>query len=119
MAEDILKVVIFLEMKRKRDSTAAEIQVEISDDGIRRILPYWYTYATHTKQRWIGMTLEAVYEREFRDRPMPYYKRAISEGRSVLLESVRSLLHADIELLLMETKLPWIIACVKVIILNM
>lgn len=50
-------------------------------DGLRFVKPYWYTYRTFCKERWIGKTLLQVFQKEFQDRPLTYYKQAISQGR--------------------------------------
>ncbi|KAI9801561.1 MAG: hypothetical protein M1825_003240 [Sarcosagium campestre] len=50
------------------------------EDGLRRVLPYHFTYNTNCKQRWRGRELLDVFSTEFRDRPLAYYKDAISRG---------------------------------------
>lgn len=48
---------------------------------LRRVEPYYFTYQTNVKQRWRGRTLFEVFESEFRDRPLEYYRAAMVEGR--------------------------------------
>lgn len=49
-------------------------------DGLRRVMPYHYTYNTYCKERWRGRTLLDIFASEFRDRPISYYKDAIERG---------------------------------------
>ncbi|ORY65454.1 DRAP deaminase [Pseudomassariella vexata] len=51
------------------------------ENGLRRIAPYHYTYQTWCKQRWRGRELLDVFESEFRDRPVAYYKSAMENGK--------------------------------------
>lgn len=51
------------------------------DNGLRRVAPYDYTYNTWCKERWRGRELLDIFESEFRDRPIAYYKRAIELGQ--------------------------------------
>ncbi|KAI0879009.1 pseudouridine synthase [Hypoxylon argillaceum] len=48
---------------------------------LRRVAPYYYTYNTWCKQRWRGREVLDVFESEFRDRPLSYYKHAIETGQ--------------------------------------
>ncbi|RDW92271.1 pseudouridine synthase-1 [Coleophoma crateriformis] len=50
------------------------------ENGLRRVAPYHFTYTTYCKQRWRGRGLLEIYECEFRDRPVEYYKDAIERG---------------------------------------
>ena len=43
------------------------------EDGLRRVVPYNYTYNTFCKERWRGKTLVEIFSLEFRDRPQEYY----------------------------------------------
>lgn len=45
------------------------------EDGLRKVLPYHYTYNTFCKERWRGRQLMDIFESEFRDRPTAYYVR--------------------------------------------
>ncbi|KAI0853090.1 pseudouridine synthase [Daldinia vernicosa] len=51
------------------------------ENGLRRVAPYHFTYKTWCKQRWRGRTLIDVFESEFRDRPLAYYKNAMETGQ--------------------------------------
>lgn len=53
----------------------------IIEDGLRRVAPYHYTYNTWVKERWRGRTLIDVFESEFRDRPLAYYRQAMETGQ--------------------------------------
>jgi tRNA pseudouridine synthase 9 len=50
------------------------------EDGLRKVKPYHFTYNTFAKQRFLGKTLVNVYNDEFRDRPVDYYRNAILKG---------------------------------------
>ena len=50
------------------------------EDGFRRVKPYHYTYTTWCKERWRGRELIDIFECEFRDRPLEYYRRAMEGG---------------------------------------
>lgn len=50
------------------------------DDDLRRVTPYYYTYNTWCKERWRGRTLFQVFQDEFRDRPVEYYRQAMESG---------------------------------------
>ncbi|MCJ1332545.1 hypothetical protein MMC10_009238 [Thelotrema lepadinum] len=43
------------------------------EKGLRKVLPYHYTYNTSCKQRWRGKELLQIFRSEFRDRPVEYY----------------------------------------------
>lgn len=45
------------------------------EDGLRKVLPYHYTYNTYCKERWRGRELLDIFSTEFRDRPQAYYVR--------------------------------------------
>lgn len=50
------------------------------EDGLRRVRPYHFTYTTWCKERWRGRELIDIFESEFRDRPLEYYRRAMVGG---------------------------------------
>lgn len=50
------------------------------EDDLRRIHPYHYTYNTWCKERWRGRKLIDVFESEFRDRPLEYYRMSMERG---------------------------------------
>jgi len=45
------------------------------EDGLRKVLPYHFTYNTYCKERWRGKEILDVFKTEFRDRPESYYVR--------------------------------------------
>jgi tRNA pseudouridine synthase 9 len=51
------------------------------EDGLRRVSPYFYTYNTYCKERWRGRELVDVFQNEFRDRPLEYYRAAMVSGQ--------------------------------------
>ncbi|KAK0386640.1 hypothetical protein NLU13_6475 [Sarocladium strictum] len=53
----------------------------VFEDGLRRVAPYFYTYKTYCKERWRGRTLIEIFEAEFRDRPLEYYRHAMETGQ--------------------------------------
>ena len=57
----------------------------IFEDGLRKIEPYHFTYRTNVKERWRGRQLLDVFSSEFRDRPLAYYVKSVSEGMCDLL----------------------------------
>ncbi|KAK1762349.1 pseudouridine synthase [Phialemonium atrogriseum] len=50
------------------------------ENGLRRVLPYHFTYNTNCKERWRGRELLAIFESEFRDKTVEYYREAIDSG---------------------------------------
>ncbi|KAK7739135.1 DRAP deaminase [Cytospora paraplurivora] len=50
------------------------------EGGLRRVKPYHFTYTTWCKERWRGRELIDIFECEFRDRPLAYYRRAMEGG---------------------------------------
>ena len=53
----------------------------VIEDGLRRVEPYHFTYNTWCKERWRGRTIIDVFESEFRDRPLEYYRNAMMTGQ--------------------------------------
>ncbi|KAH6613819.1 pseudouridine synthase [Chaetomium sp. MPI-SDFR-AT-0129] len=51
------------------------------EDGLRRVSPYFYTYNTWCKERWRGREMLDVFQSEFRDRPLEYYREAMQSGK--------------------------------------
>ncbi|RKP12199.1 pseudouridine synthase, partial [Piptocephalis cylindrospora] len=49
--------------------------------GLRKVHPYFHTYKTYAKGRWLGRALYDVFCREFQDQSPEYYRRAIQSGR--------------------------------------
>ncbi|KAH6655625.1 RluA family pseudouridine synthase [Truncatella angustata] len=56
----------------------------VIEGGLRRVEPYHYTYNTWCKERWRGRTLLDIFESEFRDRPVTYYKGAMESGKILI-----------------------------------
>ncbi|KPM36000.1 hypothetical protein AK830_g10585 [Neonectria ditissima] len=50
------------------------------EDGLRRLAPYHFTYNTYCKERWRGRVLIDIFEAEFRDRPLTYYRESMEKG---------------------------------------
>ncbi|KAG8630867.1 hypothetical protein KVT40_000007 [Elsinoe batatas] len=50
------------------------------ENGLRRVAPYHFTYNTWCKERWRGRELLEVFEDEFRDRPVEYYRQCMLTG---------------------------------------
>ena len=50
------------------------------EDDLRRVRPYHWTYNTYCKERWRGRTLLEIFESEFRDRPVEYYRKCMETG---------------------------------------
>lgn len=50
------------------------------ENGLRIVEPYYFTYQTYCKERWRGRPLIDIYDSEFRDRPLEYYRDAIIQG---------------------------------------
>ena len=48
--------------------------------GLRRVAPYHYTYNTYCKERWRGRELIDIFDSEFRDKPIDYYRTAMVTG---------------------------------------
>ena len=43
--------------------------------GLRKVNPYYFTFTTFTKGRWVGETILEVFSREFRAQPQQEYVR--------------------------------------------
>lgn len=50
------------------------------ESGLRKVYPYYFTFTTFTKGRWVGDTILDVFSREFRAHPAEEYKRCIEAG---------------------------------------
>lgn len=50
------------------------------ENGLRKVYPYYFTFTTFTKGRWIGEKVIDVFSREFRAHPQEEYERAIISG---------------------------------------
>ena len=45
--------------------------------GLRKVYPYYFTFTTFTKGRWVGERILDVFAREFRAHPAEEYVREI------------------------------------------
>ncbi|XP_050529421.1 pseudouridylate synthase RPUSD2-like [Daktulosphaira vitifoliae] len=50
------------------------------ENGLRKVYPYYYTFTTHTKGRWVGRTLLEVFGKEFRAHSTEEYEHHIQKG---------------------------------------
>ncbi|GLH04629.1 Uncharacterized protein GBIM_10301 [Gryllus bimaculatus] len=48
--------------------------------GLRKVYPYYFTFTTFTKGRWVGERILDVFAREFRAHPAEEYERCIRAG---------------------------------------
>ncbi|XP_023340108.1 RNA pseudouridylate synthase domain-containing protein 2 isoform X2 [Eurytemora carolleeae] len=48
--------------------------------GLRKVYPYYFTFTTFTKGRWVGEKILDVFAREFRAHPVEEYERCILDG---------------------------------------
>lgn len=53
--------------------------------GLRCIKPYYFTFTTHAKGRWVGKQLIDIFKSEFKSNPVEYYVRMISHQFDTLL----------------------------------
>lgn len=50
------------------------------ENGLRKVYPYFFTFTTFTKGRWVGEKILDVFMREFRAHPVEEYEKAIRDG---------------------------------------
>lgn len=50
------------------------------ENGLRKVYPYYFTFTTFTKGRWVGEKILDVFAREFRAHPAEEYERCIKTG---------------------------------------
>lgn len=50
------------------------------ENGLRKVYPYYFTFTTHTKGRWVGRSLLEVFGKEFRAHSSEEYARHIEKG---------------------------------------
>lgn len=50
------------------------------ENGLRKVYPYYFTFTTFTKGRWVGEKIIDVFAREFRAHPAEEYERCIKAG---------------------------------------
>ncbi|XP_053982991.1 pseudouridylate synthase RPUSD2-like isoform X1 [Hylaeus volcanicus] len=70
-------------LKAKRPGFTDERYNETSyyvENGLRKVYPYYFTFTTFTKGRWVGEKILEVFAREFRAHPVDEYKRCIIAG---------------------------------------
>ncbi|EFN69703.1 RNA pseudouridylate synthase domain-containing protein 2 [Camponotus floridanus] len=48
--------------------------------SLRKVYPYYFTFTTFTKGRWVGEKILEVFAREFRAHPAEEYERCIRAG---------------------------------------
>jgi len=70
-------------LKAKRPGFTDDRYSETSyyvDNGLRKVYPYYFTFTTFTKGRWVGEKILDVFAREFRAHPVEEYERCILDG---------------------------------------
>ncbi|XP_072161775.1 pseudouridylate synthase RPUSD2-like [Bemisia tabaci] len=70
-------------LKAKRPGFTDERYNETSyyiENGLRKVYPYYFTFTTFTKGRWVGEKILDVFAREFRAHPAEEYERCIRSG---------------------------------------
>ncbi|XP_078047482.1 pseudouridylate synthase RPUSD2 isoform X1 [Augochlora pura] len=70
-------------LKAKRPGFTDERYNETSyyvENGLRKVYPYYFTFTTFTKGRWVGEKILEVFAREFRAHPAEEYERCIRAG---------------------------------------
>merc|ERR1712045_665619 len=70
-------------LKAKRPGFTDERYNETSyfhDSNLRKVYPYYFTFTTFTKGRWVGERILDVFAREFRAHPSEEYERCIKAG---------------------------------------
>lgn len=50
------------------------------ENGLRKVYPYYFTFTTYTKGRWVGKSLMDVFGQEFRAHSSDEYERHIEKG---------------------------------------
>lgn len=50
------------------------------DNGLRKVYPYYFTFTTYAKGRWVGRTVLDVFGHEFRAHTIDEYRRHIENG---------------------------------------
>ncbi|CAL8088037.1 unnamed protein product [Orchesella dallaii] len=70
-------------LKAKRPGFTDERYNETSyytENGLRKVYPYYFTFTTFTKGRWVGEKILDVFAKEFRAHPVEEYERCIKSG---------------------------------------
>ena len=82
--QDIDKHKITSDGDGKNSKTIHEEEAEganyVIEGRLRRVTPYYYTYLTYCKLRWIDRKLVDVFIDEFRDRSAEAYREAVDTG---------------------------------------
>ncbi|KAH8306686.1 hypothetical protein KR044_006529 [Drosophila immigrans] len=71
------------DLKATRPGFSEERYEETSyyiENGLRKVYPYFFTFTTFTKGRWVGDKILDVFSREFRAHPPEEYQRSIEAG---------------------------------------
>ncbi|XP_002065047.2 RNA pseudouridylate synthase domain-containing protein 2 [Drosophila willistoni] len=70
------------------------------ENGLRKVYPYFFTFTTFTKGRWVGDKILDVFSREFRAHPAEVYQRSIEAGKLTVNHEIvpadYSLKHNDL-----------------------
>lgn len=61
--------------EERYDETSYYIQ-----NGLRKVYPYYFTFTTYTKGRWVGETVLDIFSREFRAQSADVYEKCIQNG---------------------------------------
>lgn len=59
--------------KKQRQITNDITPNYIYSDGLLKVEPYDYIYQTYAKQRWLGNSIIAIFEKEFHSNSPSYY----------------------------------------------
>ncbi|XP_032220249.2 pseudouridylate synthase RPUSD2 [Nematostella vectensis] len=52
-----------------------------SINGLRHVKPYYFTFTSHCKGRWLNRELLDIFREEFRSESISYYEKAIESGK--------------------------------------
>ena len=74
------------------DSRMFEEAVCFTKNDLRYVQPYFFTFTTHAKGRWLGSKLLDVFKKEFRMKTVEYYEQAIQDGRITINNEI---VHPD------------------------
>jgi len=72
----------------RRNILTLHLLLPASSSGLRKVYPYYFTFTTFTKGRWVGEKILEVFGREFRAHPVEEYVRSrmqINEAGETLL----------------------------------
>lgn len=50
------------------------------ENNLRKVYPYYFTFKSHAKGRWVGKNILDVFKHEFRAHPLEEYKKSIQTG---------------------------------------